>query len=221
MRMVAWDKVVFGRGHIHTFRDENGVPRVEKINPKYYVGSYSEDENFANQEYAGYFDFPTVSQFRKEAGAYLPQEEIEQIVRRYSNQNIIENIYSPYINAPKIDGLNYIPVLRFYFLSQDDRVFVTRRNFAGNKTIMERGLNWKPPLNDEKTEEIIKNSYTSVYGGTWVLDTDTVYNYGRKSVPRSNLVDVRNLCSKLQGWPYRELCFTDDRAIVYDQCGME
>jgi len=191
MRMFAWNKVVFGRGHLHCFRDENGVPRIENINPKYYVGSYSENEDFSGQEYAGYFDFPTVSQFRKEAAGDLPQEEIESIVRQFSQQNIIDTIYSPSVNTLKMDGLNYIPVLRFYYLSQDDRVFVTRKNFAGNSTLMERGLNWKPSPNDEKTEKIIKNSYTSVYGGTWVLDTETVYNYGRKQVPRSNLVDVR------------------------------
>jgi hypothetical protein len=45
MRMVANDKVVIGRGHIHCYRDENGIPRADRINPKYYIGSYVENEN--------------------------------------------------------------------------------------------------------------------------------------------------------------------------------
>ncbi|HTJ52613.1 MAG TPA: hypothetical protein VL443_24325 [Cyclobacteriaceae bacterium] len=195
MRMMVHDKVVYGRGHIHCYRDENGIPRIDHINPKYYVGSYVEDENFEGQEYAGFFDFPTVSQFRKEASGYLTDEEIEEIVQKYAYMNNIQTTYSPLRANQKFDGLNYIPVLRFYFLSQDDRVFVKRNNKNGNPTIFERSLGWKPSEDDPRfgqdgDSDIIRNSYTSVYGGTWILDSDLVYNYGKKEYPRSNLVDL-------------------------------
>src|SRR6185369_9668287 len=194
MLMVANDKVVIGRGHMHCYRDENGIPRCDRINPKYYIGSYVEDENFQNQEYAGYLDFPTVNQFRKESSAYLTEDEIERVIQQYANQNSIPATYAINRFNQKFDGLNYIPVMRFYYLSQDDRVFITRKNKAGNKTIMERGLNWKPRQDDPKFADdqeydIIKNSYTSVYGGTWVLDSHVVYGYGRKEYPRLNLVN--------------------------------
>lgn len=195
MRMYANDTVVIGRGHLHCYRDENGIPRVDRINPKYYIGSYVEDENFDKQEYAGFLDFPTINQFRKEAAEYLSQDEIEEVIRAHANQNSVFTTYNQLRANQKYDGLDYIPVMRFYYLSQDDRVFITRKNKAGNKTIMERGLNWKPREDDPKFAadqdyDIIRNSYTSVYGGTWVLDSDTVYGYGRKEYPRSNLVNA-------------------------------
>jgi hypothetical protein len=195
MRMVAWDMVTLGRGHLHTYRDANGVPRADKINPKYFIGSYVEDENFDGQEYAGFFDFPTVNEFRKEARASLTEEEIEKVVQHFSYQNSIENAYHPARENQKYDGLNYIPVLRFYFLSQDERLYITRENNYGNTTMMERGLKWKPREDDENFKNgksrIIRNEYTSVYGGTWVLDSDIVYDYGKKNFPRTNLVDAK------------------------------
>jgi hypothetical protein len=189
MRMYAWDIVVFGRGHLECYRDENGIPRVKKINPKYYIGSYVEDENFQEQEYAGYLDFPTVNQFRKEASATMGDDEIQKIVQQYAFQNDNSRAIDPGRQYENYDGLNYIPVMRFYFLSQDDRLYITRRNQFGNITMMERGLSWKGKEGDN-FEGIIKNSYTTVYGGTWVLDSNSVYNYGPKSYTRSNLVDV-------------------------------
>jgi len=196
MRLATNDKVVYGRGHLHVYRDENGIPRVDRINPKYYVGSYVENENFNEQEYAGYYDFPTINQFRKESRDTLTEEQIEFVIQKYANENSIQNYNNASRENAKYDGLNYIPVLRFYYLSNDDRVFVTRPNKYGNPTIMERGLEWKPREDDKRfspdgDSQIVRNSYTSVYGGTWVLDSNIIYDYGRKSYPRSNLVDVR------------------------------
>ena len=195
MRMAAWEMVVFGGGVTHPYRDENGIPRVEKVNMKYFVGSYVEDENFEGMDYKGFFDFPTINQFRKEAKGHLSDDEIEAIVNKYSNRANNQMYDSPTTEFKNYDGLNYVPVLRFYFLSQDDRVFVKRNNKAGNPTILEQTLNWKPAADNPRfgpdgDSTVIRDSYTSVYGGTWVVDSDLVYNYGRKEMPRSNLVDV-------------------------------
>lgn len=196
MRMVANDKVVIGRGHLHIYRDENGIPRVDRVNPRYYLGSYVEDENFDGQENAGLLDFPTVNQFRKEARETLSEEQIEEICKKYAYQNNMQNSYYPNRDSQNYDGLNYIPVMRFYFLSNDERVYIKRPNKNGNMTLMSRSNGWKPKGDDPRfgpdgDSEVVQNEYTSVYGGTWVLDSDVVYNYGRKNTPRSNLVDTK------------------------------
>lgn len=190
-RLYSKDIVAIGRGHVHTYRDENGIPRAERVNPKYYIGSFVETEDYKNQENCGFFDFLTVSQFRKEARASLSEDEIEQVIIRYSKQNANGlSLTMPQADPNNFDGLNYIPVMRFYFLSQDNRVYITRNNKNGNETLMERSIGWQPS-DDTDYKRIIRNEYTSVYGGTWVLDTDVVYNYGRKEYPRSNLVDAK------------------------------
>jgi hypothetical protein len=195
MREVDWWLVVIGKGHLHFFNDENGVPRVEVINPKHAIGSYIENENFSDQENAGFFDFITVNQLRKEMLADgWSEEEIKEIADAWRN-NSINAPYTTSGNWDRYDGLDYIPVMRFYFKSEDNRTFVKKKGKKGKDVMFERDFNYQPPEDlapefERGERELVKNSYTSIYGGTWILDTDIVYGYGRKKYPRLNLVEA-------------------------------
>lgn len=142
MRMIAKDKVTYGRGHAHCYRDINGRPSFDRINPKYYIGSYVENENFKPQEYAGFIDFPTVNQFRKEASKSMSQEDIDKVVQHYTADTSNRVNLSPNRGGEAFDGLTYIPVMRFYFLSEDHRVYVKRKDQYNNPTLLKRKLSY-------------------------------------------------------------------------------
>lgn len=189
LREVCWDIVVIGRGHMETFPDENLIPRIKRINPKYWMGSYIDNEDFSTQENAGYIDFITINQFRKEAFQYMSSAEMEEICDHYSNLN--SPLHSTYRHSQNFDGLSYIPVLRYYFLSNDQRTYRVQNNSFGNPTIKEVANGYEYQGKDmPKDLQIIENQYTSVYGGTWIIDSDVVYGQGRKSYPRTNLVNL-------------------------------
>jgi hypothetical protein len=195
MREVDWDLTVIGRGHLHCYLDSNGVPRVDRINPKFWIGSYVDNDNFEGQEYSGFFDFITASQFIKETSGELSQEEQMAIVAQYSNSRPDNSGFVDYNRYLNYDGLGYIPVLRFYFLSEDNRTFVKKKNQYGNKIMLEQSFNYHPSpekanLYENGERDIVRNSYTSVYGGVWVVDSDCVYGYSRKKYPRTNLVNA-------------------------------
>lgn len=195
-RISDWDRVVFGRSHIWCYLDDNGVPRSKRINPKYVIGSYVDGEDYKDQENVGFFDFITVNQFVKEVKGKMSDEKIDAICRKYSYSNAVINTVSVNRDWNKYDGLDYIPVMRFYFRSQDDRRYIHRQTKFGNDILLERPTDWNPGrdsidrfgLNGDS--KIIDNSYTSIYGGTWIIDSDVVYNYERQDLPRTNLVDV-------------------------------
>lgn len=192
MREFDWDDVVLGHGHIHCYLDENGMPRAENINAKYWGGSYVDNEDHKKQEYSFFIDFISVNQFRKEAEGKLTPDQIETVLRSHAWPNTA----TTYSNLPdamyNYDGLTYIPVMRFYFLSNDHTAHAIWKNEDGNTMIADRHYNYKPSPNSKKTDQkVVKNVYTSVYGGSWVVDSDIVYNYGKKDIPRSNLVDTR------------------------------
>ncbi len=195
MREVDWDIVVIGKGHLHFYLDDNGVPRVERINPKHVIGSYVDNENFSDQENAGFFDFITVNQLRKEMLADGCSEEyIREVCDRWRNQNPPQS-YNATGNWDRYDGLDYIPVLRFYFKSEDNRTFVKKKNKYEDDILLEKSFNYEPgedvkPHFEKGDRKLIKNSYTSIYGGTWILDSDIMIGYGRKKYPRTNLVDA-------------------------------
>lgn len=192
LRQVSWDIAVIGRGHFHTFLNENNIPRIKRINPKYWFGSYVDNEDFSLQENAGFIDFITINQFRKEAHGHLSPREIEEVASHYSYVN---SPMTPGYNARQIrhwDGLGYIPVVRYYFLSNDERTYRVQNNRFGNPSIIQVENGYEIPEGEQvgKDTRIINNRYTTVYGGTWVIDSDVLYNFGPKNYPRTNLVDL-------------------------------
>lgn len=194
MREVDWDLAVIGRGHLHCYLDSNGVPRVDRINPKFWIGSYVDNDDFEQQEYAGFFDFITVSQFIKETRNELNLDEQMEIVRAHSSTTPNNSYFVDYKRLENYDGLGYIPVMKFYFRSEDNRRYVSKKNLNDGMILVEKSYNYQPPkdqahLYDTGERTLIKNDYTSIYGGTWVVDTDCVYGYGRKKYPRTNLVN--------------------------------
>lgn len=138
MREVDWDLAVYGLGHVHCYADANGIPREDRINPKFWGGSYVENDNFEDQEYAFFFEFISHNQFIKETSDQLTQDQQMEIVRAYSNKNSAAG-YLDYRRSEHFDGLGYLPVMRYYFRSEDNRTFVTKKNEFGREYILEKG----------------------------------------------------------------------------------
>jgi hypothetical protein len=196
MREVDWDLVVYGIGHLHCYHDHNMVPRVDRIPPEFWFGSYIDNDNFEEQEYAGFIECITINQFIKEASSSYSQKELQAIAQQYGIKNSATNTYLSMRTLAEYDNLTYMPVVRFYFLSEDNKTFVTRKNQYGGDTILERDFDYMPGDDvahryaKDGDSKVHKPQYTSVYGGTWLIDSDIVYDYGRKPYPRQYLVDV-------------------------------
>lgn len=187
-RQCDWDTVVYGHGHIHCYLDDNGMPRNEWINPRFWGGSYIANEDYSKQEYAFFVDFITRNQFKKEAEGKLKPEQIDRVLSSATTPNAIAAFGALPEYYANYDGLKWIPVLRFYFLSNDNVTYVTRTTREGNKATDVVPYTYSPK-NQDKTAT--PGCYTSIYGGTWVISTDVVYNYGRKEMPRTKLVNAR------------------------------
>lgn len=191
MREYDWDMCVKGRGHLHCFLDGNNVPRVVSINPKYWGGAYVENEDYSKCPYQFFIEFLTRDQFKSEAEDYLSAADIERVLRGYAFQNNQLNGTAPY--TERFDGLDYIPVMRYYFLSNDNKAYEKWTNNFGNPMIEERPYEFqlKKKRKEEKKAAQIANKYTSVYGGSWVVDSDVVYKHRRLGIPRTNLVNAK------------------------------
>lgn len=187
-RECDWDTVVYGHSHVHCFLDENGIPRNERINPRFWGGSYVANEDYSKQEYSFFVDFITRNQFKKESEGKLSQPQIDKVLRSNATPNAVAAYGTLPAYYTNYDGLKWIPVVRFYFLSNDNVTYVKRTTREQNKAVDVVQYEYSP-RNPAKTA--MPASYTSVYGGTWVIDTDIVYNYGRKEIPRTRLVNAR------------------------------
>jgi len=192
LRECDWDTVVAGRAHAHCYLDENKIPRIQRINPKFWGGSYVENEDYSKAEYQFFVEFITKNQFKKEAEDKMSKEDIDKVLNSFTYANAVTSVGTLPEYYQHYDGLEYIPVMRFYFLSNDARAYAKWTNKYGNPMIDERQADWKPNTEEASTKrEVIRTNVTSVYGGTWVVDSDIVYNYGRKEIPRTTLVNTR------------------------------
>lgn len=192
MRECDWYSAVIGRQHVHCYLDENNIPRAKAINPKFWGGSYVENEDFSKQEYAFFIDFITRNQFKKEAEGLLSKAEMEDIISAHAFPNTAASFGTLPQYYDNYDGLEYIPVMRFYFLSNDNVAWkIWNHQETGNKMFDQTHYNYFPTANSSKDQKVVQNSWTNVYGGTWVIDSETVYNYGRKKMPHTNLVNAR------------------------------
>lgn len=194
MREVDWDLATYGRGHFHCYDDANGLPRTDRINPKFWLGSYVDNDDFEQQEYAGFFDFISVNQFIKETSNEMSQNRQMDIVEKWCGDSV-RDLSIDYRRTENYDGLGYIPVMRFYFRSEDNRTYVKKKDSIGRQILTEKAYNYKPSTRSiEKFNsgeyELVENCYTSIYGGTWVVDSDVVFNYKRQEYPRQKLVDA-------------------------------
>lgn len=194
MRQVAWDLAVYGKAHLHCYEDPNGMPRIDQINGKFWGGSYVQNEDHEKQEYAFFYDFISVNQFIKETSGQLSQDKQMDICEQYASEGTLD-LATDYRRLENYDGLAYIPVMRFYFLSEDNRTFVKKKNGFGRPILDEKDFNYQIPdiireKFDNKEYSRIDTCYTSVYGGTYVIDSDCVYSYKRQDYPRQNLVNA-------------------------------
>ncbi len=187
-RECDWDSVVFGHSHIHCYLDENNIPRNRHIPANMWGGSYVDNEDYTRQEYSFFVEMITVNQLRKEAENKLTAEQMTKVLSSNAMPDFISNVGSLPQFYENFDGLQYIPVLRFYFLSNDNVTYVKRTGKDGNKMVDVVPYDYS---SKNPNKEAMPAAYTSVYGGTWVINTDVVFNYGRKEMPRSKLVNTR------------------------------
>lgn len=192
MRECDWYSAVIGRQHVHCYLDENNIPRAQPINPKFWGGSYVENEDYSKQEYSFFIEFITRNQLKKEAQGMLTKAQLEEILSAHAFPNTAASFGTLPQYYDNYDGLEYIPVMRFYFLSNDNVAWkIWNHQDTGNKMYDQTHYNYFPTENSQKDQKVVQNSWTNVYGGTWVLDSEIVYNYGRKKIPHTNLVNTR------------------------------
>ena len=120
----------------------------------------------------------------------MSRDEIDSVLRSHAWPNTATAWNTLPDQMVNFDGLRYIPVMRFYFLSNDHTKHKFWKDSNGNLRHEEKHYQYTPK-NDQGDKEYIPNVFTTVYGGSWVVDSDVIYNYGPKSIPRSNLVNAR------------------------------
>lgn len=195
---LIFDLASLGKAGIRTYLDTNGIPRCERVKPQNALLSHSRSEFYKYLEYGGYIDYITVNEFLRDSSPYLNEDQQKVIVQAHASSNQYNNTrtISNYEDF-NYDGLKYMPIINFAFLSENTRVYTIKKTQYDNIMLKEHPYNYYPsdsmmladydPIAGNK--KLYKTRHTAVYGGKWIIDSDTVYGYGEIDLPPEGLVN--------------------------------
>ena len=181
----AFNQFVLGARVELVDSDGYGRPRVKSISPAKAILPFFETPYPTNLEYGAHIDFYDIPSARKLwEGAFTVDEEAH-IIENYSTteQLSYENSYGQNSTSTR-----KIRILHFEKRTIDDKVFVDSKDTFGNKRFVERDFDfYKSPQQQAKFHEkngdrakLIRQGVSTVYSGYWIVDSDYIFDYGRK-----------------------------------------
>lgn len=190
-RRCVNDIATLGMAVTKRTNDPNYGIKVDYVDPKNFVHSYTEDPNFGDIVYAGHVKRIPLQELKRIAGDQFTDEEYEKIAqkvakrygfnttstRSYSNDNTSNRgAYDEYM----------VDIMEFEFISIDTLVFEEKENRYGNVGFYQKDSNYKGPSNSVYKREITRLSNATVYGGTYVMGCEKVFDYGiKKNIPKN------------------------------------
>lgn len=192
---IIKDFIVFGIGGTKVYLDENKRPRIRRVNPKNFIFAQVDEQKLDNISYAGEVEFLSVPDFVRESAPYFTDEEQKQIIESYSLPFPYFNFGANYdYNNYNQTSTQYIPVLKFQFLTTDVEVNEIKANKYGNKRIYKKDYNYNPSKEYKQkhpTREVVTTRVINKYGGCYIVNSERVYAYRCLEGPAYNLVDKK------------------------------
>jgi hypothetical protein len=167
----------------------------EYLDPKDLIVQYSDDLRFNDIWYWGRQKIYTVGDVRQKSG--WPEEKIREIALYWNGNTYLRNTTLREIDGVTVYYNGQIPnyndikvcVLEYEYKTINSE-YTTRVNspkdgsFEVSEPYRKKGYRKPKIYNKEETggvRETIKDSYQAWYKGSWVMGTDYIYDYGRKT----------------------------------------
>ena len=196
-RRAVTDLVVNGMGVVKRTNDPNYGITEEYVDPAYFFHSYTEDPTFSDLIYAGHVKKISISELKRTAGNDLSEEQFEKIAQSVKNkyQNRADKLSYKYYDQT-LDKTTYgydefiVEVMEFEFISVDDMFFEEKESRHGNKGFYYKGLEYQAPKNSVFDRKPVSMRTATVYGGNYIVGTESMFGYGiKKNIPK-NVHDI-------------------------------
>ena len=196
-RRAVNDIVALGMGVVKRRNDPNKGISLEYVDPSSFVHSYTEDPNFDDLVYAGSVKRISIQELKRLSAGSFEEEEYKKIAEQVKNKQgndpgkLSQTHYNERLQRTTYGYDEYmVDLLDFEFISVDTMHFEEKESRHGNKGFYYKGFQYKekPGSVFERTPH--KMEMSVLYGGSYILGTDKLFNYGRsKNVPK-NIHDI-------------------------------
>ena len=196
-RRAVNDIVALGMGVVKRRNDPNKGISLEYVDPASFVHSYTEDPNFEDLVYAGSVKRISIQELKRLSAGSFEEEDYKKIAEQVKNKQgndpgkLSQTHYNERLQRTTYGYDEYmVDLLDFEFISVDCMHFEEKESRHGNKGFYYKGFQYKekPGSVFERTPH--KMEMSVLYGGSYILGTDKLFNYGRsKNVPK-NVHDI-------------------------------
>lgn len=170
---------------------------VSYVDPTDFIHSFTTDPNFGDLIYAGHVKRIPIQELKRIAGDQFTEEQYADIAKKaaskygYDSSKIGESRYDDYLKRYKFGYDEYmVEVMDFEFLSVDCMYFEEKESKYGNTGFYYKGDSYKEPSNSVYKRDVTKLENATVYGGSYIMGCDMLFNYGMKTNIPKNIHDL-------------------------------
>jgi len=196
-RRCVNDMAVLGMAVVKRTNDPNYGIKTDYVDPSSFVHSYTEDPNFTDMVYAGHVKSMPLQELKRIAGEEFSEDQwkkIKQSAQKRTGSSATINDQYSYDKSRNQSHFGYddyvVKVLDFEFLSVDSNYYESKESRYGNVGFYDKGFSYEAPKSSVFNRNSIKMDNTCVYGGYYILGTDFVFSYGKKTNIPKNIHDI-------------------------------
>ena len=197
LRRCVNDLAVLGMAVVKRTNDPSYGIKTDYIDPINFVHSFTEDPNFSDLVYAGNVRYIPLHELKRMAGDQFTEEQYKKIAQdpqKKYGYDIAKLNQSSYDRVNSVTKFGYdeymIEVLDFEFMSVDCEYYESKESRYGNIGFYSKGENYKAPQNSVFNRDVMKMENATLYGGSYILGTDFLFNYGKKHNIPKNIHDI-------------------------------
>jgi hypothetical protein len=158
---------------------DTGEVMVDYVDPSNLIIQWSDYYDYRDSEYCGQVKARTISEL---ANYIEDREELARIAKLYSGQlgNPADKEWRFYNKMNESGGYDYdfykVPVLEGYYIDFEDQYEKEYTDKYGNRKVINTRYGYEKKNNNEKVRV---NRTRYLYKFNWVVNTDTIFNYGK------------------------------------------
>jgi hypothetical protein len=191
-RRCVNDLAALGMAVVKRSNDPNYGIKTEYVDPSMFIHAYTEDPFFEDIVYAGHIKEMTVSELKRLAGDELTDQDLKKILKVASKKNDQYSVSRDFRNFNQKENYNeyMVQVMDFEFISVDCMYFEEKENRYGNTGFYYEGFNYKERQGSVYERTPYKMEMEILYGGTYIMGTNYVLNYGKSANVPKNVHDL-------------------------------
>ena len=196
-RRCVNDLVSLGMAVVKRSNDPNYGIKTEYVDPCMFVHSYTEDPGLNDLTYAGHIKKISIQELKRLAGDQFTEEDYAKMAQGSAGMNgndsskLNHQYFDDYLKRNVFGYDEYmIDILDFEFMSVDCMHFEDKENRYGNKLFFYEGFEYREKPGSVFDRQPRKMNIATVYGGSYIIGTNFMYDYGMKANMPRNIHDI-------------------------------